>query len=672
VSTGVSLSATAIDVTSEQIITLTVGETPSGDGTGGGSGTGGGYTTPGSPRTGARAKHPSISVEQSYGIIGLSVAVVSTIMCVAILRSQKSGRTTKRNVVLVALVANVLVISTLFIITPSSASGILHVETLVPEVFIDLNQGESTNFQHNLVHSTTEDTLDWAILAEVTEPVDGIDVYISSEDIGLDATLLPDTLHFGTGNVDHDVVYDVSIDIHQDLEPGEYSISITYTLETTEQETPLATCLPSSTSGINVNLSNNMIPVVYDEAASQWVKADQTNRNAQYRWHDYRDQVWANAVTVKEGGVNSRGYYLDASPGEPVLEDDILTFMVYIPRYEYTIYSGAVYAGGTQTQPKCIDVRFVSSKADKVLGSAGYSTPGSPSGWRTHPAFTFGTEELDGIWVSKFTVSPDPDSTCYTTMNAANCNISSIAPRVKPNARMWVFVNYYVPFVASQNMQLAGNIYGYDASADVHMMKNSEWGAVVYLSQSVFGKWGNPMYTGVNEQVYMNKDGFPIRAGMSNGTPSQTTTNTQCPYDTITNRGGGTGGCGSGASTTGNISGVYDMSGGAWTYVMGVHTNQPRSSGFLAAWFTDPANAKYYDYYAGTSAATGCDGGICYGHALSEVAQWYGDRDLWITTSAAWVMRGGYNTYAPQSGIFAYSSTSVVVDNVHGFRIVHP
>ena len=30
---------------------------------------------------------------------------------------------------------------------------------------------------------------------------------------------------------------------------------------------------------------------------------------------------------------------------------------------------------------------------------------------------------------------------------------------------------------------------------DIHLIKNSEWGAVAYLSKSKYGKFGNSMYT---------------------------------------------------------------------------------------------------------------------------------------------------------------------------------
>ena len=37
------------------------------------------------------------------------------------------------------------------------------------------------------------------------------------------------------------------------------------------------------------------------------------------------------------------------------------------------------------------------------------------------------------------------------------------------------------------------------------MSKNSEWGAVAYLSKSIYGKQGNLNYIGSNKEIYQNK-----------------------------------------------------------------------------------------------------------------------------------------------------------------------
>ena len=96
------------------------------------------------------------------------------------------------------------------------------------------------------------------------------------------------------------------------------------------------------------------------------------------------------------------------------------------------------------------------------------------------------------------------------------------------------------------------------------MMKNSEWGAVAYLSQSKYGKYGNGNYMGANKEVYINNywNNSTTMTGCSSGSTNANYSST-CAY-TFEKENNGTG-----ASTTGMIYGVYDMSGGAFEYVMG-------------------------------------------------------------------------------------------------------
>ena len=75
------------------------------------------------------------------------------------------------------------------------------------------------------------------------------------------------------------------------------------------------------------------------------------------------------------------------------------------------------------------------------------------------------------------------------------------------------------------------NIYGFlETELDTHAMKNMEWGAVAYLSQSKYGKYGNSSFAGDNKEIYQNKSSEYI-TGMSNGTPSSSTINTQIAYN---------------------------------------------------------------------------------------------------------------------------------------------
>ena len=231
------------------------------------------------------------------------------------------------------------------------------------------------------------------------------------------------------------------------------------------------------------------------------------------------------------------------------------------------------------------------------------------------------------IWVGKF----------ETTGSAET-------PTVLPNEASLMNQIVSEQFTTAQKF----NTYVNNSNIDAHMAKNSEWGAVAYLSQSKYGKYGNVSYIGENKEVYQNKS-ISCITGNSNGTPGTSTTNTQCEYNDITDRGSGTGACGAGASTTGNITGVYDMSGGAYEYVMGVYNNTIKSSGFSTL-----PNSKYYDNYTSTKAVSACNNEICYGHALSETSEWYNDSTEFPSSASPWFMRGGGYGYNSNAGVFGF------------------
>ena len=368
-------------------------------------------------------------------------------------------------------------------------------------------------------------------------------------------------------------------------------------------ETCIVNDVPETNEPNIPNLHANMIPIKYD--GTKWVKADVTNLNKE--WFNYDSQKWANAVTVTSA---TRETYKSAAIGTPVLESDILTYMVWIPRYEYKIEGAFGKNGIDANNPGEIEVNFVSGTA-------------ATSGYRVHPGFTFGSEELTGFWVGKFEVTG---------------TITNIT--VKPN--MVSLRNQSVSSFFSAMRNLDNNAtYGY-GNVEARMIKNSEWGAVAYLSQSKYGKYGNASYTGVNKEVYQNQSSAYI-TGNSNGTPGQTATNTQCPYSDHTNN------CGIGASTTGTIYGVYDMSGGAHEYVMGNYNNTIESSGFGSL-----PETKYYDVYTTTNSATACLGAVCYGHALSETVGWYGDYTYFVSSTYPWMLRGGYYNNDDFAGVFSF------------------
>ena len=374
------------------------------------------------------------------------------------------------------------------------------------------------------------------------------------------------------------------------------------------------------TSGANKPvLASNMIPVYYDEANSVWKKADKNNSQKDYRWYSYTSTgeykgMWANAVTVKEA---NRQTYLNATPGTTISMDDITTMWVWIPRFNAVTPSN--YNGGTQSKPNAIDVTFVKQNETAI------------------DAFTFGNKELSGFWYGKFEIGGSLASSCTNE----TCNVSNIV--VKPNVSSLRSQKVSSFFYASRSMEQAGNSFGFvNSEVDTHMSKNNEWGAVAYLTQSIYGRCTSS--TTCTEVGINNNSGYITGYGAPAGSSSSVTNGT---YNTS---------LGKDASTTGTIYGIYDMSGGAYEYVMGVYNNAKSSSGFNSL-----PDEKYYNNYTGSSYT---------GHALTETKRWYGDNDGFVSASYPWFARGGYYGAGGVTGVFYFSSHDGNSINSHSSHLV--
>ncbi len=374
------------------------------------------------------------------------------------------------------------------------------------------------------------------------------------------------------------------------------------------------------TSGANKPvLASNMIPVYYDEANSVWKKADKNNSQKDYRWYSYTSTgeykgMWANAVTVKEA---NRQTYLNATPGTTISMDDITTMWVWIPRFNAVTPSN--YNGGTQSKPNAIDVTFVKQNETAI------------------DAFTFGNKELSGFWYGKFEIGGSLASSCTNE----TCNVSNIV--VKPNVSSLRSQKVSSFFYASRSMEQAGNSFGFvNSEVDTHMGKNNEWGAVAYLTQSIYGRCTSS--TTCTEVGINNNSSYITGYGAPAGSSSSVTNGT---YNTA---------LGKDASTTGTIYGIYDMSGGAYEYVMGVYNNAKSSSGFNSL-----PDEKYYNNYTGSSYT---------GHALTETKKWYGDNDGFVSASYPWFARGGYYGAGGVTGVFYFSSYDGNYINSHSSHLV--
>ena len=243
------------------------------------------------------------------------------------------------------------------------------------------------------------------------------------------------------------------------------------------------------TSGVNEPvLDEGMIPVYYDESTETWKKASKGNSNKEYQWYDYDNKMWANSVTVSS---TNRSKYLSAKNGTEIPMDDILTMQVWIPRYKYKVWN--YNADGTvSSEPQQIEITWEEgiSKTGEIACTDSISgTDGNPSETcklkatneactdstcnnktYTHPAFTFGDKEIQGFWIGKFELTGT--LTDITT---------------KPNLRS--LRDYRIVTFEGNIMKMKNNssLYGLSTSTDTHMIKNSEWGAVAYLSHSKYG-----------------------------------------------------------------------------------------------------------------------------------------------------------------------------------------
>ena len=409
-------------------------------------------------------------------------------------------------------------------------------------------------------------------------------------------------------------------------------------------------------------MDNNMIAVKHD--GYNWVKTDKENG-----WYNYEMGIWANAITVSS---STREEYLNAPVGTIINMDDIETMWVWIPRYSYTIASenGSSYYGKrgayldstpTRTLPGEIDIKFVDTNT-KEKGTAKYLATEEPKNWYTPDAFTFGEEELSGIWVGKFETSSSNPTGDY-----GGGNTTSLDPMIKPNVTSWRHIKLLNAFTISQTMNDDGNRYGFSSNVDTHLMKNSEWAVVAYLSQSKYGKLGNTNFSGSNKEIYQNKSDSYI-TGCSYGSPSNGNRDYGCQYEydnNIRTEDGSTG-KGVGASTTGTIYGIYDMSGGSWEYVMGNYNNIFSNSGF-----TTSIDSRYYDLYTNSDPALACNNSECLSHGLSETSNWYNDSSLMVDDIEPWVMRSTDYASPTVAGIFSFSRSGEASDYYdYSFRLV--
>ena len=450
-------------------------------------------------------------------------------------------------------------------------------------------------------------------------------------------------------------------------------------------------CQINFVSRYSESILNGTDPVLKEGLIPVTIENDGTVRKASlgWEWYDYETKRWANAVILN----NETEVYYD---GDVIPEEKIESYFVWIPRYKYKIFDMGNYEGLTSITNKqqMIEVIFGTDTTTDTSSScasplvSGVSGTCSVGKFMTHPAFlSFGT---NGMWVGKFETGYKGATTTSEAQKNEN-NPNKI--QIKPNVYSWRGIQVANAYLSS---------YNYKREMDSHMMKNTEWGAVAYLQHSRYGSHRNIRIN--NNASYLT--GYAAVKEPTCGRVHTTTTNEECNKYENTSWGKDGGYTVNYfhsnsvlASTTGNYSGVFDMSGGSWDMVMGVMLdssnttpcsgrNETFNSGFNGPYcevtgfktngISFPTNQKYYDIYPHAPYDILFTRRIL-GDATGELgpfgndwraSSWYGNVAQHIWKGYPWFIRGGLLEFGKASGIFAFQQYNGSNDSLFAFRIV--
>ena len=176
-----------------------------------------------------------------------------------------------------------------------------------------------------------------------------------------------------------------------------------------------------------------------------------------------------------------------------------------------------------------------------------FETDYSQGGWES---------KIEGIWVAKYEMSMEKNGVTTIINNSTTGNVltsDTVKAVSKPGVTSWRWITI-------GNMYTNG--YNYDREKESHLMKNSEWGAVAYLTESKYGRNGTAVTKNTSSSYYT--------AGGNNAKP------TSQPLQ----------------STTGNEYGIFDTVGGSYEYVTGYIADSSQNYGNSFASVNNTTNNK--------------------------------------------------------------------------------
>ena len=350
-------------------------------------------------------------------------------------------------------------------------------------------------------------------------------------------------------------------------------------------------------NGIDPVLTDELVPIIINDNGKA-IKA-----NPDVKWYSYGNKEWANAVILTDDGKNK-----SFVNGAEIPEEYIESYFVWIPKYSYQLFDLGDYPSIGKDEladnSRAINIKF--GTMDTKDGEINECTTPNKSknigncklgNYMTHPAFiSFG---VNGLWVGKYKVGIDSTNSNKTL--------------IKPNLDLKKVSGSFTAYQESFNYKRE--------KLDSHLIKNTEWGAIAYLTSSIYGKCNGGVCENLTE-LYTYKTGSPITV-----------------------------------STTGNYTGIYDMSMASPEYVMALTADKNGepiyTSGFTIENF--PKDSKYYDMFV-YGETWDMNRGIL-GDATSELGPFSeigGNHSSWYKKSIAYfpsatyafIIRGKGNLYS--------------------------
>ena len=342
-------------------------------------------------------------------------------------------------------------------------------------------------------------------------------------------------------------------------------------------------------------IKENMELVKWD--GTQFVP-DETNSSYSY---DEINKQWANAV---------------------VTIDEVESYFVWIPRYEYkiTYYTdeNKTTISETPTTYGTIDIKFIKTS----------DTTPTEEGYIIHPAFTSDvnnggwSEELPGIWVGKYETSlvKKSDKSDFSPESATTIDAETYAITIQPNKSSWRWATIDNQYTMAK---------AYSANLNSHMLKNSEWGAVAYLTESKYGRNGTEV--AMNDESYITAMEDIVKSKLQ--------------------------------SSTGNETGIYDLRGGATERVAAYLQGKSTSNGNS---LVSETNKKFVTVYTGTNESTDYK----LGDATYETKKWHSDSAYFVYSAHPFFNRGGYYyNDASDTGVFYYNDNNGNANGDVSFRM---